>query len=812
MEQYYDIVILILPALGALLLAWASIPRVWNRKTCMMLVGALMIVVAFMMDYYKTYIDPREDYKSGFWLFLGCYIPLAVIFSYMTWWRGRKTVSDSGPKITAPDTDTSTLLVDEPIMLKEQDRLDRNKFAEQFAQTLLGYRGNSCLIAALHGPWGSGKSSLLNLIEDQLKSSSSTDDYIIIRFNPWNISSLDQLITMFFHELKVAIQVRQRFNVDSGKAAKLLDIFSGILMVGTLSPVGSQYFAKGAEAVTKARGFIKNTRTKSLAEIKKQLNEELSKTAKRIFILIDDIDRLDEKAARLLFRMIRLNADFENTTYLLAFDLNVVKDLIKSDQPEHAEEYLEKIIQLPVHIPEIDEAVLQGLLVEELDAFVNKYDGDKFDTTRWQELLAEGRFFKFFRNIRDIVRYINGLNLNYALISNEVNMVDFMTLESIRIFAPESYDQIRRNKSILTRTRTGGLLEPKEDIATTKAMLEKIFNPGQSNEKETGDIVKDVCKVLFPQLGRIYANFDFSNSQQDWRQQKRICSEEVFEKYFMLGIPKGELSEEEMKTTLALGDDHLKFAEGLDGLFERKLGKRFLERFEDYIGEVRQENILETILGLFEIEERIVLEPKGMLQVGADFQAARLVYLLLKNVPDKTKRKQTIIDAISKTSKIFLPVYFVSLITPDDMKNESRNEARAQLQLSQEDSLELHRLCVSKIKAAAQSGELSKSPHLGVTMYRWLHWGNADEVKEYAKKLVETDEGLIDFLVGITTEVLSSSTGRRANIEQKDISTFIDIELIETRITEINQAEREGLNKTQQEAVDAFLRSMSSNE
>jgi len=809
-NQYYDMAIFVLPALGALLLALANIPRGWNRKTCMMLVGALMIVVAFVMAYHKTYIYPREDYRSGFWLFLGCYIPLAAIYIHMTWRRERKTVSDSGPKITAPDTVPSTLLVDEPITLKEQDRLDRNKFTEQFAQTLLGHRGNSCLITALLGPWGSGKSSLLNLIENQLKSSSSTDDYIIIRFNPWNISSLDQLITMFFHEIKAAIGGRQQFNADGGKTAKLLDIFSGILMVSTLSPVGSQYFAVGAEAVKKASGIIKNTRTKSLVEIKRQLDKELSKTAKRIFILIDDIDRLDEKAARLLFRMIRLNADFKTTTYLLAFDLKVVTDLVERDQPGHGKEYLEKIIQLPVHIPKIDDAVLHGLLTDELDIFVDKYDGNRFNQARWQELITSGRFFKFFQTMRDIVRYVNGLKLNFALISNEVNIVDFMALEGIRIFAPESYDQIRRNKSILIRTGTGDPSEPKEDIATTKEMLEKIFNPGQSNEKETGDIVKDVCNVLFPQLGRIHANFYFSNSQREWRQQKRICSEEVFERYFMLGIPKGEISEEEMKTTLALGNDHLKFAEALNELFERKLGKRFLERFEDYIGEVQEENILETILGLFEIEERIVSEPRGMLQAGADYQAARLAYLLLKRIREKTQRKNTIIDAINKTSKIFSPVHFVFLITPDSTEDAPRNEARVELELSQEDSFELHNLCVTKIKTAAVPGELSKSPHLGMIMYRWHDWGNADEVKEYAKKLVETDEGVIDFLVGVTIEVLSSSTGRRADIQQKDISAFIDIDLIKTRVAQIKETEWERLNKAQREAVDAFIRCTSS--
>jgi predicted KAP-like P-loop ATPase len=816
MEQYYDMTILVLPALGALLLAWASIPRQWNRKTSVALIGALMIVAAFIMAFYKIYISPHEDYKSGFWIFLVAYLLLSGILIYRTWRIERKTIYDTGLKITTPaDIVPSTLLVDEAITLKEQDRLNRNKFAEQFARTLLGYRGNSCLIAALHGPWGSGKSSLLNLIENELKNSSTANDYIIVRFNPWNISSLDQLIAVFFHELKVAIEGRQKFNVDSRKIAQLLDIFSGILMVGTLSPVGSQYFAVSAQATSKVSTVIKNNVTKSLVEIKKQLDIELSKTAKRIFILIDDIDRLDEKAARLLFRMIRLNADFTNTTYLLAFSLDVVTKLVEKDQPGYGKQYLEKIIQLPVHIPNIDKAVLQRLLEEQLDIFVNKFDGDKFEKiykTRWQELNTGGRFFSFFKTIRDIVRYSNGLNLNYSLISNEVNMIDFMAIEGIRIFAPESYDQIRRNKTILTRINTGGALGPKGDTALIEKLLIKIFDPGESDRTETGEIVEAVCKVLFPQLRRIHGWIFSSNSEQEWRQQKLICSKEVFEKYFMLGVPQGELSEEEMKTIIALGDNHLKFADGINELFERKLGKRFLERLEDYIDEVQDENILETILGLFEIEDKIVSEPRGMLQAGADYQAARLLYLLLKKISDKTQRKQTIIDAINKASKIFLPVYLVSLITPYDIKDELGNETMVQLEFTKENSLELHNSCISKIRMAAERSELSKSPHLGMTMYRWRDWGNANEVKEYAEKLVETDEGLIDFLVGIAGEVISSSSGRRVEIRQKDVSAFINIDLIKVRIEQIKDNQWDNLNNIQKEAVDAFLRSMSSDE
>ncbi len=281
----------------------------------------------------------------------------------------------------------------------------------------------------------------------------------------------------------------------------------------------------------KASGALKEARNKSLVQVKKELEEKLSKTAKRIFILIDDIDRLDQDATKLLFRMIRLNADFKNTTYLLAFDPKIVEDLLEIEQPKHGKEYLEKIVQLPINIPSIDEAILIEILTQELDKFIGKYEGSRFNKRLWQELITSGRFFKFFRTIRDVVRYVNGLKLNYALVFNNVNLVDFMALEAMRIFAAESYDLIRRNKSIMTRLETRGILEQNENIEETKKMLSNIFNLEQitglelTETQRRGKIVEAVCRVIFPQLGRIYSNSSYgSSSEQAWRQAPQILT------------------------------------------------------------------------------------------------------------------------------------------------------------------------------------------------------------------------------------------------------------------------------------------------
>lgn len=721
-------------------------------------------------------------------------------------------MQDIGSNNTVKD-----VLVDEPITTEEQERLNRKEFAKLFAETLLGHTDPSCLIAALYGPWGSGKSSLLYLIENHLRnSSSSTNDYIIIRFNPWNISSVDQLIAMFFHELKVAVLGKQTITKLRDSLIKLLNVFSGILTVGQLSPVGNQYFALGVEATKKLSGTLKETMNKSLIKVKEELEEQLSKTAKRIFILIDDIDRLDQHAMKLLFRMIRLNADFKNTTYLLAFDPKIVEDLLDIEQPKYGKEYLEKIIQLPINIPSIDEAILIEILTAELDKFIGKYDGSKFDKEYkelWQELITSGRFFKFFRTIRDVVRYVNGLRLNYSLVFNNVNLVDFMALEAIRIFAADSYDLIRRNKGILTRSGTRGYMGQAENIEETKKVLSHIFNPkrrinGELTKAERrSEIVEATCKVIFPQLGRIYSGGSYGSSmEQTWRQAKRICAEDIFNNYFLLGVPKGEISDEEMRTTLSLSNNYLSLVEALNEMFERKLGRRFLERVEDYLNEVPMAHIEETIVALFEIEEKVVTEPRVMLGTSADLQTARLVYLLLKRIEEKEQRKQAIINAINRSSKIFLPVYFVALTTPDENGGGSRNEASQELGFSSEDLGELQTLCISRIKARAGSSELSKSPHLGMILFRWLDWGVADEVKEYARKLADTDEGVVDLLVGFSSEVLSSGGRRHVEINKDNIAKFVDINIIEKKVKEIREAKLDQLNEPQKESVEAFLR------
>lgn len=84
---------------------------------------------------------------------------------------------------------------DEPIKNKGEDLLNRHGFASKLAKMLVELDTLEGFCIGLYGSWGSGKTSLINMICDELATEPKMN---VIRFNPWNVTSSDQLLRQFF--------------------------------------------------------------------------------------------------------------------------------------------------------------------------------------------------------------------------------------------------------------------------------------------------------------------------------------------------------------------------------------------------------------------------------------------------------------------------------------------------------------------------------------------------------------------------------------------------------------------------------------
>lgn len=93
---------------------------------------------------------------------------------------------------------------DRPIEPREHDLLARSPFVETFANSIGSWRGKDSLVLAINGPWGSGKSSLKNMIVESLAERTESP-VTVVEFNPWQWAGQEQLMEAFFTEVGVAL-------------------------------------------------------------------------------------------------------------------------------------------------------------------------------------------------------------------------------------------------------------------------------------------------------------------------------------------------------------------------------------------------------------------------------------------------------------------------------------------------------------------------------------------------------------------------------------------------------------------------------
>jgi predicted KAP-like P-loop ATPase len=90
---------------------------------------------------------------------------------------------------------------DRPITSSSQDRLGRGTFAKYLARCILDHNVPESLVIGLNGGSGTGKTSLINLVLEELRYASNNmfdqEKPIILNFSPWSYSGQGQLIYGF---------------------------------------------------------------------------------------------------------------------------------------------------------------------------------------------------------------------------------------------------------------------------------------------------------------------------------------------------------------------------------------------------------------------------------------------------------------------------------------------------------------------------------------------------------------------------------------------------------------------------------------
>ena len=522
---------------------------------------------------------------------------------------------------------------DRPITKSTEDCLNRTLFAKYLARCMLDHHHPDSFVVGLYGAFGTGKTSIINLLIEELNTAASNmiDDEkpIILSFSPWSYSGQNQLIYSFFRRLS-AILRNSPYVENKERLIYLLELYVSFF---THQPVPKSLRTKH-HALDLFAKFRKTENYgwesgRDLTLVKTELNELLKNQKHKIIILIDNISRLYDKEIKQIFQIVKSMGDYANTIYLLAFDKNYVIEAIDHIDHGHGKELIEKIVQLPFEVPPIALQDLESILNFRLKQIMPLVPSESWNNEYWSDIYFTSLKY-FFENCRDITRYINTLNFSYPRVRDMVNPVDFFAITAVEVFLPDVYSGIRDNKDLFTDLLDKVYVLDVEQIKKDKTRCDEILS---RTKHTTKDIVLELLCHLFPRIRLIYHPETPSyHSDAKARKFRRICSPDLFDLYFRLSMLGGQIHASEFKTLLQLAKDSDSFDHALARLNQDERITQFLDHLDSKTIEKLSHDYAQPIIDA--LLDNGDLFPKGVsgpLSLSTPMRIHRIIHRLLKH-------------------------------------------------------------------------------------------------------------------------------------------------------------------------------------
>ena len=227
---------------------------------------------------------------------------------------------------------------DHPISLGyKEDRLGFRSVANLLASSLLTQATTQGMVVSIEGRWGSGKSSLVNLLEGELTTNCDNAPSIV-RFEPWLVGDRDEMLTELMNALASAVEMIARLDSNDGRKLEQAKMLSNKILAYAsrssrrFAPVarlaahlgvpGAEFASRGFEATADALESLAPPRP--LPQVKQELMQGLAALNRRIVVIIDDLDRLEPTEAAEIIRLLRAVANFPNVIYVLCYDPTVL--------------------------------------------------------------------------------------------------------------------------------------------------------------------------------------------------------------------------------------------------------------------------------------------------------------------------------------------------------------------------------------------------------------------------------------------------------------------------------------------------------
>ena len=534
---------------------------------------------------------------------------------------------------------------DRPIENKASDLLGRSSFSEKLSKAIGGYDARDGLVIGIYGKWGDGKTSIVNMILENLNNNSKVDKPLIIKFDPWNYSDKSNLISIFFSNLskelenKASQYLKKTISVPLNNYSIVIDTLSFVPgEVGVAASVSKPFFKKISEIFNK---------TPSMNEAKRNLEKALIRADKKIIVVIDDIDRLTNTQIRDIFQLVKQVGDFPNVIYMLVMERDVVSRALTEVHNVDGNKYMEKIIQIPIPIPKLDKSKVIRIFDNYLEEVINKLPIEfVLDENYWYSI-KYNCIEPYINNLRDVNRVINIFQFKYSALYNEVCFEDMIAITTIEVLEPKLYEWIIANKNEIC-----GEVKNNYNLTNSSGEWKRDYYSEFLKLGIEPNLATNFVATVFPVFSNYLGKYNsFTDIYSNIRSKKRVAHIDKFDIYFSFNINELEISSIEIEDIINYLDEG-GLLSYINDINQRKKILDLLYEIDDAIYKIPYNRLrLISSVILTEMWKFDYINNKSIFLNSVSFVADSTVNKLLKRLNTEEERFEVIKESLSKVNK-----------------------------------------------------------------------------------------------------------------------------------------------------------------
>ena len=446
------------------------------------------------------------------------------------------------------------IYLDEPIVYENNDLLHYVELARSLSCSIRQKSFPNSYSIGINSPWGTGKSSFLNLLKLNLKKVS---DVIVVDFNARASVNVNCIQMDFLSTLATSLSP-----FHTGMKSVMKDYMEDLSVLADDTSWGK---------------FLGLIHIKDAMDSRARIQEGIEKIKKKIVVFIDDLDRLTCEEILEVLKLITKNAAFVNTVFITAYDKDYINCILEKNlYVPQKQNFSDKYFSMEIALPEGNQQIRSTLLLKELTKLSQKGLITACKENDFQQSFMAISMYveRYLLSLRDVKRFLNTFCASYLPIQHEVYFEDVLMISLLRFARKELYDLIKSlecfddpdNKSenvyvlklkeyikfkddydamrVLFPTRSNGNLNSLKEKGQKHIYWKRSFNTYFYNLEYTSLHQEDLNKLLEPNI----TDADIRSLAPSWKERKI----EVDIKDFLVKIENYQNSQNQLKAYLKL--------------------------------------------------------------------------------------------------------------------------------------------------------------------------------------------------------------------------------------------------------------------